>query len=384
MRENKERQKCREGQREEKASDEEEPCEKRKEKGSFPFSAKKSRTLAFVEEAKRAAESVWVLRHAMICRVAEKTSTKKKKKQKTRRDDGDDDDSQRSSEKRRLCEKDDEEDLCPVMGCAAAKQVLRVMEEQEKEGFALEEFPELQSAVESARSALHHRGICPWALGSQSNDKEPCLVCALVSRARATRKHKRLRLDFSKRHDQPDFTAPPFAMESRTVLPPDMRRSSTTEELALLLSDLSRRGEASPTEEEVVDDMKIEAASSDDDDKKKEPPRKRRLPSRYREAKKMAPPPPQDTKKRIKTFDHAPHKALHPPKKRSKAPAEKPLRVNVNAPLQRLKDVVPRSPSFSAAASSLLALTSTTTTNNKDARFSSSNTNRPQLLMPQC
>ena len=257
-----------------------------------------------VDHAKRDAESIWVLRHAMMCPL-------------------------------------DHDERCAVAGCYAAKQVLRVMEAQDKQAVGdLSDYPQLARAVDAAREALEKQ-------------KDP-LVCALVCRARARKKKNGgLILDFSQRHDEPDFSVP----GQPALIPPDLRRSSTTEELALLLSDLSRREE--PVKEPTRRTRSAAAAekprrrrpSEDNEDSRPSKKRPVRPPSRYRDEKRDMPPPPR------------------------RSPV--PTTTKAVSPRRRPTAAVPRSPSFSAAASSLLALTGVPDDTKK---FN----NGPPLLMPQC
>eukprot|EP00635_Sarcinochrysidales_sp_CCMP3193_P009961 CAMPEP_0118905672 /NCGR_PEP_ID=MMETSP1166-20130328/9563_1 /TAXON_ID=1104430 /ORGANISM="Chrysoreinhardia sp, Strain CCMP3193" /LENGTH=374 /DNA_ID=CAMNT_0006844943 /DNA_START=53 /DNA_END=1177 /DNA_ORIENTATION=+ len=371
-------------------------------------------------DAKRRAETIWVLRHAMVCSEA----------------------------------------ACPVAGCFAAKQVLRVMEEQEKEAVGdLAEYPELSRAVDAAREALHHRATCPSALGG-GKDRLPCVVCALVARARPVKQGDGasvLKLDFSKRHDRPSFALPGAKGTEKPAPEPDLRRSSTTEELALLLSDLSRGGGAG----EGGKKNKTDAAAGKDDDapmpmggakKKKKSetttttPQKRKDPQQQQQqppkgakekekeknekeeprafspssarapssstttpssssSRRRRPSPEEDRPQRRSTRlpsryrdDDADDEekddadaqgetkndmAPPPPRKKVKVviDADPPKRVRIESPRlesARLSSGIPRSPSFNAAASSLLALTRNTTSG------SFSPASGPPLLMPQC
>lgn len=106
-----------------------------------------------------------------------------------------------------------------MAGCAAAKQVIRVVEEQDKSGASCPPGSELASATELVRRVIRHQSVC----GARG---EACLVCALVNRARPRCRGSTITLDFSRANASPSFEVP---------------ERSTTEELAMLLSDLSRR-----------------------------------------------------------------------------------------------------------------------------------------------
>ena len=167
-----------------------------------------------VEEAKTIAVSCWVIEHSLCCAV----------------------DSQRRP--------------CRIASCSRAKSALRALEAntgspaasaagsiglRARRSNAARQNPdtsgESADAAAAAGQILDHRRACATARGA-AGDGPPCLVCALVSRARcvAAPGGLGLRLDFSKRAegDTPDFSAP---AETLT-------RSATTEELARLLSGL--------------------------------------------------------------------------------------------------------------------------------------------------
>ena len=182
--------------------------------------------MATIEAAKKVAESVWVVEHARRCR----------------------------GRNVRL------RGPCMVAGCAQARAALDALEGREAQGdqgasSGCESGSDAEAAeadtAAAVKAVLDHRGSCSWADPSRGRGitrrGRACLVCALVSRARAVADPGApglLHLDFSERpaggeckgcFEVPDAAVEGLSRGERRLL---MTRSNTTEELALLLSDM--------------------------------------------------------------------------------------------------------------------------------------------------
>lgn len=327
-------------------------------------------TAKMLEDAKRLSESMWVVRHAMQCNVCAEAAGAARPGGSY--GDGGWDDGALAAGRPKYCGRatpDDEEVCddaygpglqssssqgynCPVAGCLAAKLVLRVIEEQEKVNIDGRAAPEiLAAACGHVNDVIRHSAMCPWASGPAESGTEPCLLCALVSRARPVYRAGRLVLDFSRRSkgDVPDFSPPQHLLEE---CPPELRRSSTTEELALLLSDLSRRPD-------------------DHQDDRPRPGHRRRRPTPVysyhnnestedEDAADQSSPSFSDREAdRLHAYAHRtqpafPQQRGDPKRRRRDVDPLSRLRIPSQAVTPR---TMPRSPSFSAAANSLLALT---------------------------
>ncbi|KAJ1460456.1 hypothetical protein M885DRAFT_509442 [Pelagophyceae sp. CCMP2097] len=329
-----------------------------------------------VEQAKRLAESCWLLEHARACaNVAPVQSVLSELVQ---------------------------NDACGVAGCRRARELL---------GAAAAKSGDVDGdAAANARALLGHRSKCAWARPDDRGKQraaEPCLVCVLVNRARPVRSRGGVRLDFSQRHESANFDGPAAPAADA----PQLDQACSTEEVALLLSHLSGERDSpasSPTVKAaraatrrpstLADVVQVHrhntrtrasktepgpAARGADPDAPKAPKREARVTCHEENdaaaADDFAPTPPDSP-------DASPVRpAVQPAKKRPPAAAAaagaahtKRLAVakhrlarNGGPASPRAlsprpdnacgrdtpRNIVPRSPSFSAAASSLLALT---------------------------
>lgn len=424
---------------------------------------------AIIEDAKRISECIWVIRHAMQCTSSSCHHASEQQ------DDEEDDDydhhhhtratpitasadtehhhaaaaaASSSSLPHHASSHDQTTSLascrasqspgarrrtsCTVAGCETAKLVLRVIEEQEKGELGIDALPQgsaLEAACHFVRSVLHHCATCPWAApGGASPDEPPCLLCALVSRARATPTRDHLMLSFATRAkcDSPDFTVPDHTSTLRrrdassfVDCPPELRRSNTTEELALLLSDLSRRPDgvaaklssASYARDAPPSSSSRHNQSTDEDDddaadvaslpchagglRRRPAPQLQCNESTEDEdaADQSSLSPFREYRRRelVEVPEHMAKRARIAHRSQRTDDGPKPhLRIATSSPRAvpppRAAAVLPRSPSFSAAASSLLALTSSKPRAPGQPRTGPmvSDARAPPLLMPQC
>lgn len=324
---------------------------------------------------------------------------------------------------------------CTVAGCETAKLVLRVIEEQEKGELAHDALPHgsaLEAACHFVRAVLRHRATCPWALGGASSaDEPPCLLCALVSRARATSNFDHLALSFSSRakRDMPSFSVPPATTLRRrdapspppplVDCPPELRRSNTTEELALLLSDLSRRSGSvaaasltsantyarEPASAAVAHQSVSSRHKANDDDESALPlpfGGLRRRPAPQLQCNESTEDEDAADQSSLSPFREYRRRELvdvpEPMTKRARIAHRSPRADDGQKPSLRIATsspravpppraaILPRSPSFSAAASSLLALTGSKPRAPGQPRTGPmvSDTHAPPLLVPQC